>query len=214
MDKKYLKPPQALKDFTFGYNDMAASLLWIRLLQNFDYCEDGQYSGSDFVEPLKGAPDKVTGIIKRPIKPSRCHKGWVYSMLDIISEIEPHFRLAYTPGAVFLSVTVDDREGARLMFEKGLKVYPTDWSLNYHAGYHYLWEMQDPQRAAELFEQAAKHGAPAWATALSAALYTKVGQARLAKTILLNALRNNPKGKDEERIKARLIQVDSVLGEP
>jgi tetratricopeptide (TPR) repeat protein len=212
VDKKYLKPPESLKYFTFGYNDFLASSLWIQLLQNFDYCEGGKYSESDYVTPeVKGRSDKIDAIVARAIKPPKCHKGWVYSMLDVISEIQPHFHLVYDTGAMFLSVVVDDREGARLIFEKGLKYYPKDWQLNYHAGYHYLWEIQEPKRAAELFKVAGENGAPAWAVALSAALYTKTGQARLAKTILENALRNNPKGKDEERIKTRLKEVDQIL---
>ncbi|MCC6138306.1 MAG: hypothetical protein IT287_06715 [Bdellovibrionaceae bacterium] len=211
LDKKYLKPPAALKDFTFGYNDFLASLLWIRLLQNFDYCESGKYSEADYVAPQADAPDKLTGIIKRAIKPSKCNKGWVYSMLDVISDVQPKFKLVYDTGAMFLSVIVDDREGARLIFEKGLPLYPNDWQLSYHAGYHYLWEIQEPKRAAELFHQSVESGAPQWAASLSAALYTQAGQAQLAKIILENALRNNPKGKDEERIKKRLEQVDQML---
>lgn len=211
VDKKYLKPPAALKEFTFGYNDFLASILWIRLLQNFDYCESGKYSEADYVPPVAEAPDKITGIIKRAIKPSKCNKGWVYSMLDVISEVQPKFELVYDTGAMFLSVVVDDREGARLIFEKGLLLYPNDWQLSYHAGYHYLWEVQEPKRAAELFHQSVQSGAPQWAASLSAALYTQAGQARLAKTILENALRNNPKGADEERIKKRLEEVDKML---
>lgn len=212
-DKKFLKPPEAIKNFTFGYNDMFASLLWIRLLQNFDYCEGGKYDGSEFVPPVDSASDKIAGIVERKMNPSRCHKGWVYSMLDSISTIEPRFDLAYDTGALFLSVIVDDREGARLLFDKGLKVYPDNWSLNYHAGYHYLWEMQDVERAAPLFERASRNGAPKWVSALSAALYTKAGQAQVAKSILEEALLTNPKGRDEERIKKRLEEVDALLQE-
>lgn len=212
-NKKYLKPPVALKNFTFGYNDFIASVLWIRLLQNFDYCEAGKYSGEDYVAPTETAKDKIEGIVVRNIKPSKCHKGWVYSMLDVISDIQPHFQLVYDTGAMFLSVIVDDREGARLIFEKGLKQYPNDWQLNYHAGYHYLWEMQEPKRAAELFHQAGIHGAPQWAIALSAALYTRSGQAKIAKTILEAALKDNPNGMDEERIKARLLEAEAILQE-
>lgn len=212
-NKKYLRPPVAIKNFTFGYNDMLASILWIRLLQNLDFCEGGKYSGEDFVHPVQSAPDKISGILERAIKPSRCNKGWVYSMLDVISEVNPRFHLAYDTGAMFLSVVVDDREGARLMFEKGLRIYPDNWNLSFHAGYHYLWEVQNAQRAAELFNQAARSGAPKWATALSAALYTKSGQVRLAKAILENALQNNPSGMDEERIKKRLDEVNALLVE-
>lgn len=213
VDKKYLKPPVALKHFTFGYNDFIASVLWIRLLQNFDYCEAGKYSEEDYVEPEHTEKDKVTSILTRPIKPAKCHKGWVYSMLEVMTEIQPQFHLAYDTGAMFLSIMVDDREGARLIFEKGLKIYKTDWRLAFHAAYHYLWEVQDPARAASLFQSAAELGAPEWVIALSAALYTKVGQAQIAKTILSRALENNPNGKENELIKARLKTVEDILSE-
>ena len=36
-----------------------------------------------------------------------------------------------------------DREGARLIFEKGLRQFPQDWSLAYAAAYHYLFEIQE-----------------------------------------------------------------------
>lgn len=210
VDKKYLKPPVALKHFTFGYNDFTASLLWIRLLQNFDYCEGGKFGEGDYVMPAQDG-DKVSAILDRKTKPPKCHKGWVYTMLDAISEIQPRFKLAYDTGGTFLSVVVDDREGARLIFEKGLKIYKADWQLAYTAAYHYLWEVQEPKRAAELFLQAVQSGAPGWVYSLSAALYTKVGQAKIAKSILENALLNNPHGIDEERIKIRLQEVNEIL---
>jgi tetratricopeptide (TPR) repeat protein len=213
IDKKFLKPPAAIKNFTFGYNDFIASLLWVRLVQNLEYCEDGKYTAEDYVQPNNEVPDKLTGILSRQLRPSKCHLGWVYSMTDVITEIQPRFYLAYDVGAIFLSIAVDDREGARLIFEKGVKQYPKDWQLNYKAGYHYLWEIQDPQRAAQLFNQAAQNGAPQWVNALSAALYTKVGQARLAKTILENTLENHPTGFDVERIKMRLEEVNKILEE-
>lgn len=212
-DKTFLRPPENIKYFTLGYNDMFASVLWLRLLQNFEYCEGGRVSEADYVAPLKTESDRVSGILKRELKPSRCHLGWVYSMLDVISEIQPSFRLVYDPGAVFLSVVVDDREGARRMFDKAVARYPQDGPLNFQAGYHYMWEMQDPARAAQLFEVAARTGGPDWTIALSAALYTQAGQARIAKSMLEDALLKKPSKMAEERIRVRLEQVNQILKE-
>ncbi|MCB9072716.1 MAG: hypothetical protein H6623_03775 [Bdellovibrionaceae bacterium] len=212
VDKKFLRPPAAIKYFTFGYNDFLASVLWIRLVQNLEYCEEGQYTGDLYVEPTKNK-DRIDGILERTIKPSKCNLGWVYSMTDVISDIQPHFKIAYDVGGLFLSVAVDDREGARRIFEKGLTQYPKDWQLNYMAGYHYLWEIQNPSRAAELFDKAAENGAPKWVTALSAALYSKTGRVQIAKTILQNALNYPMSEKEKERIKLRLEQAEKILKE-
>jgi len=213
VSREFLKPPENIKYFTFGYNDFLASSLWLRLLQNFEYCEGGKFQESDYVAPTKEAKDKLEGILIRQMKPSKCHLGWVYSMLDVISEIQPRFRLVYETGAIFLSVAVDDREGARRIFEKGAVQYPKDWELLFRAGYHYMWEMQNPQRAAELYRQAASAGAPDYVIALSAALYSRVGQARIAKIMLEDAVQKKPSSVHIDRIKTRLDEVNKILEE-
>ncbi len=208
----YLRPPENIKYFTFGYNDAFASLLWIRALQNLDYCEGGKYQESDYVAPDVEEKNKLKAVITRKMKPARCHKGWVYSMLDTLTEIQPHFKIAYETGATFLSVGVDDREGARLLFEKGLKIYPTSWRIAYDAGYHYLWEMQNPERSAELLLQALRHGGPPFLASLSAGLYTENGQVEYAKVILLEQLQNKDLPEEvEKRIRERLSDLEAIL---
>ncbi len=208
---QFLRPPDAIKYFTFGYHDLMAGVLWIRVLQNFDYCEGGKYSDADYVPPIADAKNKIQGVLLRKLKASKCDKGWVYSMLNVLTEIQPKFKIAYDIGAPFLSVAVDDREGARLMFEKGLKLYPEDWRLSYAAGYHYLWEMQDPDRSVALLFQSLKSGGPPYLPSLIAGLYTELGQAQYAYEILIDALKKGPPKEVEERIKSRLKEVEAVL---
>ncbi|MBY0315275.1 MAG: hypothetical protein K2Q26_07135 [Bdellovibrionales bacterium] len=211
--KSFIAPPTQIKHFTLGYNDLIASLIWIRVLQDIDYCEEGKFRGEDFVLPLETARDKLTGILERKLKPSKCNKGWVYKMLDALSEVEPRNKLVYDVGATFLSVSVDDREGARLIFEKGLTIYPQDWQIAFKAGYHYLWEIQDPKRAAQLLNQSVKSGGPPIVSAIAAALYSHMGQAQIAKMVLEDTLAQKPTGLAAERIKYRLEQVNKILSE-
>lgn len=211
--KSFLSPPENLKYFTFGYNDVIASVLWIRLLQDFEYCEGGKYQESDYVRPSEDKVDGVDKVLDRKLHASKCNKGWVYSMLNSITDIQPRFKIAYDTGAVLLSVLVDDREGARLIYDKGLSLYPDDWEMNFRAAYHYLWEMQQPQKAALLFDKAAKLGGPPWIVALSAALFTRVGNAQFAKIILEDALAKRPTGPGAGRIKVRLDEVNKILRE-
>lgn len=211
VNKNFLSPPENMKHFTLGYNDMLASSLWIRLLQDFEFCEGGKFTEADFVKIVAEEKEGVDKVLKRKMHASKCDKGWVYTMLNSITDIEPHFKIAYDTGAVLLSVLVDDREGARLIYDKGLAIYPNDWELNFRAAYHYLWELQEPQQAAIYFDKAARNGAPPWVTALSAALFTKVGNARFAKIILEDALQKRPTGPGADRIKFRLDQVNKVL---
>jgi tetratricopeptide (TPR) repeat protein len=212
--KNFLSPPEDLKYFTLGYNDAIASVLWVRLLQDFEYCEGGKFTDKDFVAPLESAPDGISKVLDRKLHASKCNKGWVYSMLNSITDIQPRFKIAYDTGAVLLSVLVDDREGARLIYEKGLAIYPDDWEMNFRAAYHYLWELQQPERAAVLFNKAAKlGGGPPWIAALSGALFTHIGNAKFAKIILEDALAKRPTGVGAERIKVRLEEVNKLLKE-
>lgn len=200
--KKFLRPPDNIKYFTLGYNDMVASLLWLRVMQDIDRCENGKVVEEDYVAPIKEAPSKIQGIVQRNIKPSKCHKGWVYSMLEAITEIQPKFKIAYDVGASFLSITVDDREGARLIYDKGLKQYPNDWRLNFSASYLYLWELQDADRAAELMHAAIKNGGPPLLSTLVAAIYSESGRLDIANIALRQALSRDP----PEDIKKAILQ--------
>ncbi len=205
-----LLPPPDIKNFTFGYNDLLSASLWIRALQNIDTCELGRYEGADYVEPTRDKDNKVTikGVVERKIKQSKCHLGWVYQMMNLISDIYPRFKLVYDVGALQLSITVDDREGARRIFEKGIAIYPNDWRLNFAAGYHYLWEMQNVPRATELFQGAYTAGGPPSISTLLAGLYTEMGQNKIAEAVLLDQLEKDP----PDTIKSRIIEKLKALG--
>ena len=209
--KVFLRPPDGIKFFTLGYNDVIAALLWIRAVQDLDVCENGRVTETDYVPPIKTAPSKLKGILGREVKPSKCHKGWVYSMMDVITNVQPRFKLAYESGAQFLAIAVDDREGARLIFEKGLKLYPNNWKLNFDAAYLYLWELKDAERASELLYQAMKNGGPGYLPSLVAGIYSEMGQAQFARHLLMDSLQKELHPGVRDRLLERLKEVDKVL---
>ena len=111
-----------------------------------------------------------------------------------------------------LSVLVDDREGAAALFNKGVQHFPEDWELIYRAAYHELFEMQEPEKAAKLLKKAGERGAPRWVYALSSKLYTKLGQAAFAKSILEDVLKNtDADGEHVDRVRAELRRVNQIL---
>lgn len=166
---------------------------------------------SSSTEKLSGnIKDQVNDVLDAPMAEAKCRMGWVYSMIDTITELAPKFDLVYRVGATILSILVDDREGARRIFEKGIQQFPDDWSLAYRAGYHYLYEMKDPRRAAELLEHAGRKGAPPWVFSLAARLYTDLGRAELGITILEDALKREYKGHGTDKIKQRLEQLYKI----
>lgn len=215
----FIAPPKYLTRMSFGYREMIADSLWLRVIQDIGTCDQKLNSKNgesivtkDEVNPsfAKAKPvidDQVTQMLDSALPPANCEKGWVYQMIDAITDLAPKFDLVYRVGATILSVVVDDREGARLLFEKGVKRFPEDWSLAYRAGYHYLYEIRDTTRAAELLEHAGRIGAPPWVFSLAARLYTDLGKAELGITILEDALQREYKGVGVEKMKLRLQEL-------
>jgi hypothetical protein len=180
-----------MKLMSFGYDELMADTLWLRVVQDFDLCKPNMPVGTD--------------------QRKDCEKGWTFQMLDQITQLSPKFRLAYIHGATMLTVVNEDHEGATILFERGLKNFPTDWSLAYKAAYHYLEEVKNPQRAAELLTIAGNNGAPTWVISLAGKLYTKIGQAQLARAVLLETLELHPDDDYSVRLKQRLAEVEATI---
>lgn len=194
----FLYPPKDAKYFTFGYNEVAADILWIRVIQDYDYCEQNPTAA---LVPHELSPDFTeTGV--RP--PARCSNGWVYRMLDTVTELAPKFLTPFQTGGTILSVLVDDREGALKILEKGVANFPDDWTLHYRLGYHYMFEIKNPEKAAFHIHRAGVLGAPDWTIALSANLYSKAGKLRLGISMLEEALAISPDGESSARLRQRL----------
>ncbi len=189
-DGLLIPPPPHIEHFTLGFNEVLSDVFWIRVVQSLDYCET--------IGREKKLSKEMGDIVHQDT--SLCHKGWVFHMLDAITDLTPRFRLPYVVGGTTLSVLVDDREGAKLIFDKGLRVFSEDWGLAYRAAYHYLYELKHPQRAAELLLIAHRNGGPEWLPLLASRLYSKSGRKVLGIIILQDLLE---KGNLSERVKKR-----------
>lgn len=198
-------PTPDLKYFSLGYTNAVANSLWLNFLQNPDYCETPEQAKA------YNAGTNLEEILEYDIPPSRCHKGWVYQTLNTITELDPKFYPAYVNGATMLAVAVDDRYGSKEIFDKGLKQFPNDWVLNYRAFYLYIYELQDPPKAAELLMTAYKNGGPDFLPSLAARLYNRIGQAVLGKAILEEFIQNQPDSSYLERAKERLKEIQKSL---
>lgn len=205
----YVPPPPGLKYISLGYNEVIADLLWIRSIQDSSTCEQNEDKNFQVIEG-KQAED----IVKEKLGPSKCHLGWYYKMIDAVTELSPKFYLAYRVGSTLLSIAIDDREGAKRIFDKGLVAFPNDWVIAYRAAYHYLYEYQDGQRAADLLLQANQNGGPSWFPVLAARLYTTVGKATLGIAVLEEFLKSNPDSHARGRAEKRLEILRKQLQEP
>jgi hypothetical protein len=172
-------PPENLEHFAFGFRDSIADSLWLRWIQDNDTCQTYKMVQAAPAIPLQEGMTRFTSP-----RHKICDNSWSFKMLDATTKLAPRFMMPYEAGAITLSVMVEDYEGAKVMFDRGIEVYPHDWNILYRAAYHYLFDRQDFSRAAELLTRAGEEGAPSWVRMLAARLYAKSGQRDLAVSVL------------------------------
>jgi tetratricopeptide (TPR) repeat protein len=181
----YLPPPVAIKYLSIGLNHQWADSLWLRALQDFDYCE-------------------------KKINEMECKgKSWLFQTLNLATELDPKFEpTMYRAAGLALTVLISDYSGASIIFDKAVKQYPDNWNITYAAAYHALYEEKDKNKAARLYEQAAKTGAPTWVFSLAARLAADVGQDEYSKQILEYMIATNQDEKIIKRLKDKLAEVE------
>lgn len=165
-----LIPPQQIEHFTFGYSPVIADILWVRSIQSFEFC-------GHHLEHERYSEDLKRNLVM-------CEKGWIFQMLDSVTRLEPRYQIAYTRGAVGLSVIVNDFNGAGILFSRGVEALPNNWNIAFYGAYHYAVELKDPAIAATYMERAALAGAPNWAMLLAARFYDEAGQAESGLEVL------------------------------
>lgn len=179
----FIPPPKILKQFTFGYGETLADVVWLRVIQDFDTCDGAKA----LPVPVSPAEDVLVG--KHKWADATCEKGWVYQMIDFVTDMAPDFRTPYIYGSLMMSVIISDRAGATLLLEKALKRFPASIPIHINAAYHYLYEERQPTRAAELLKRAGDLGAPPWVYGLASKIYDRNNSKALAIGILDDALR-------------------------
>ncbi len=151
----FIAPPPKLEFFHFGYSETIADSLWLRAIQDLDFCE-------------------------AQVKKNECiGKGWLFQILDAATTLSPLFKTPYEAGALALTIVISDYKGASRIFDKAVLAFPSDWKILYRASYHALYEEKDKQKAARLSVRAAQSGGPVWLYSLATRLYTEAGEKEL-----------------------------------
>lgn len=177
-----LSPPSAnIKYFSVGFKITLASALWMRFLENADYCD-------------------------KKLNESECiGKSWLYQNLDLATELDPEFDAEmYRMGALALTVIISDYAGASVIFDKAIVHHPNAWLLLYTAGYHSLFEEKNKAKAADLYFRAAQNGAPDWVHVMAGRLAAEGGELEYAERILQTMIETNQDEKYVSRLKEKL----------
>ena len=184
----YFTPPRVLKHFHLGFSDFMADLLWLRYLQNADFC-----SFEKGLPVYKG--DKKT-----------CYKGWAYHMADVVTELAPQFQSPYLFSTVMMHIFAGDRAGAEAILQKALRIFPKDKDIHFYAAY--LYSSQEDQRlAAHHATQSALYGGPKWLYRLASPQKTIKKQAlrNVKKSLFKNLLKTEPlTGPQKQELKTQM----------
>jgi hypothetical protein len=161
--QEYISPSPNLRYLHFGFKYVVSDLLWLRAIQDLDFCEN------------------------RDVNKNCTGKVWLFEVLNLATLFDPWYLEVYSHGAIGLSVIISDIRGASVIFDRGLHHYPYDWNLLYKAAYHAVYEEKNKSKGARLLEQAARTGAPDWVFALATRIYSEQGEKELALRILQDA---------------------------
>ena len=179
----YFTPPNIIRHFALGYHEWIADLLWIRFLQDSDFCSMAQ-----------GVP-VYNGNFKQ------CDLGWSYRLADAITELAPRFKSVYKVSSVLMSIFVGDQKGAERILRKGLAEFPKDWQMNFYATYFYSVEVPQPHRAVYYAHRAANNGGPSWLQHYTFTNHQQPGSSLfIKKTILQQLLERNPIPRQKDKL--------------
>lgn len=174
----YLPSGEHLGPACLGYEGAVADLLWIRAILYFGGSHGAQPDDDWYV--------------------------WLYYMLDLVTDLSPHFEAPYKYGGVMLRISPDWIEASNLIMAKGMANNPDEWyfpfsiAMNYHL-------RGDMQRSAEFLRIAAsKPDAPFYLANLAASLLNETNQEEVALHFLMQEYENAP---DEARRNAIYVKI-------
>ncbi len=161
----YIEDGKLLKKMLLGFESLAADLYWLRTVQYF--------GGKRLYDPNK-------------------RFDLLEPLLNVTTDLDPHMKIAYRYGAVFLSEAWPRGAGLPLkaidLVDKAIDNNPDDWRFYLDKGFIYFWHLQDSKKAAEVFLEGSEvPGAPYWMVATAGRALIKGGDRETAR-ILWKAL--------------------------
>lgn len=184
----YVENGDLLKRATVGFESLAADVYWLRAVQYF------------------GGKRREVGTKDYAL---------LAPLLWITVRLDPHFKIAYTYGATFLSEPLPLGAGLPLkgieLIDEGIKAHPDYWRFYLDKGFIYFWYLKDYEKAAEVFLEGSKiEGAPFWMVNIAGRALARGGDRETARG-LWKILRDSAETlQQKENAEAHLRQLDAL----
>lgn len=150
-------------------------------------------------------------LMWKPLRIKFDHE-WAYSMVDLVTDLDPKFFTAYLFAGMGLIHDFDDVERAKPILEKGMQVFPERWELPFWIGYNYYSYLQEFEKAGKYLWQAYnKPDAPKRFLSLMLSTLRKAGDYEKA----LEVINEMYESTEQESLKAvyakRMAQLENLL---
>ena len=143
----YLPSGQFVAQAALGYRDLAADVLWFRMVQYYGGYRMGENDIALFAH-----------------------------LVDVITDLDPQFTYAYVFGALVMAQDLDQFKQGIGFLEKGVRNNPHDWWLPFELGFLNYVYARDYSQALFYFEKAARlPGAGPQAARFAAFVAAKAG---------------------------------------
>lgn len=143
----WVQDGRVLQRLALGFDNVLADVYWIRAVVYYGGKRRGSMDQKDY--------------------------SALYPLLDLVTSLDGHFRIAYRFGAIFLTEEYPAGPGrpdlAVKLLERGIERDLGRWEYYHDIGFVYYWWVKDYQQAAQWFLRAAERpGAAEWLKPLAA----------------------------------------------
>jgi hypothetical protein len=146
-EKLYLPSGKLVKEMSLGYREVTADIIWLSAVQYYGDFRKGNHD-------LK----------------------YFRGLIDIVTELDPHFTFAYLFGALVMSEDVGSFDEGMEILKDGMTKNPKSWQLPFEVGFLNFVNGGNNALAARYFELASKMpDAPEFTERFAAFVYSKAG---------------------------------------
>ena len=183
----WIRSGEAAKRMALGFDSIVADIYWIRAVVYF-------------------------GGRRRADTPRTFDE--LYPLLDLVTTLDPQFKVAYRFGALFLSEPPPGGPGrpdqAIALLERGIE-RDGDWDYYQDIGFVHYWWRHDYKSAAEWFKRGAEQpGAPSWLLGLSATTFAIGGSRESSRQLWTEVLNSPDASYIQNQARLRLQQLDAM----
>lgn len=184
----WVRSGDAMAKMSLGFRNLLADIYWMRAVV--------YYGGS-----------------KRAVD-TKPNYDLLYPLLDLVTSLDPQFRVAYRFGAIFLAEPFPNGPGRAdlgiQLLQRGIERDAGRWSYYHDIGFIYYWWLKDLPNAAKWFALAAdRPGSPEWLKPLAAVTLAEGGNRNSSRQLWME-LRNSDVAYVRNNASIRLQQLDAM----